>query len=246
MEFEFKRSRIDKFSKGKMIDELEKAAQQFNYIEFGWRDFAKVANISAGPVKKEFGGWKKALFALKTHLNRKGLDLSPRKVPPNQIHSDKEMFNEMEIIWSKLGHRPSRTEWELSKSKIHYNTYKQRFMGWQNACLKFIEYKMGSNVELNEKPKKIVSRVGKKVKMDGLKYHTGDTRSVPLNVRLKVLSRDSFRCAYCGRSPATDVGVELHLDHKVPFSMGGKTTIDNLQTLCQQCNLGKSDSLIGK
>ena len=65
MEFEFKRTRIDKFSKEKMIDELEKAAQQFNYIEFGWRDFAKVANISAGPVKKGFGGWKKALSALR-------------------------------------------------------------------------------------------------------------------------------------------------------------------------------------
>jgi len=60
-------------------------------------------------------------------------------------------------------------------------------------------------------------------------------------IRLQVLNRDSFRCIFCGRSPATEVGVKLHIDHIVPFSKGGKSTLDNLQTLCSDCNLGKSD-----
>jgi 5-methylcytosine-specific restriction endonuclease McrA len=77
------------------------------------------------------------------------------------------------------------------------------------------------------------------------KDKTGSTRTVPLNIRLKVLDRDAYRCILCGRSPAMDIGVRLHIDHKIPFSKGGKSTIDNLQTLCQDCNLGKSDEFIG-
>ena len=43
-----------------------------------------------------------------------GLDLSPRPHAPNRIFSDKELFNEMERIWQKVGQRPSRAEWETS------------------------------------------------------------------------------------------------------------------------------------
>jgi 5-methylcytosine-specific restriction endonuclease McrA len=56
-----------------------------------------------------------------------------------------------------------------------------------------------------------------------------------------VLRRDRFRCVTCGRSPATDLGCVLHVDHVVAFSREGKTREDNLRTLCDDCNLGKSD-----
>lgn len=242
MDFKLQRYRIDKYSREKMLGELEKAAKAFDYIEFGWRDFNKVADVSASPVKKEFGSWKKALAALREHLKKKGLDLSPRTVPPNRIYLDKDMFDEMERIWKQLGHRPSRTEWELSNPKIHYNTYKQRFGGWQNACLRFVEYKMGGDIEIDEGRKEIEGKQDKGRERKELSYKPGDTRSIPVSVRLKVLRRDKFRCVFCGRSPATDIGVKLHLDHIVPFSKGGKSTQDNLQTLCQDCNLGKSDN----
>jgi 5-methylcytosine-specific restriction endonuclease McrA len=55
-----------------------------------------------------------------------------------------------------------------------------------------------------------------------------------------VLRRDGFKCVLCGRSPATEVGCRLQVDHLEPFSKGGKTTIENLRTLCERCNLGKS------
>lgn len=35
----------------------------------------------------------------------------------------------------------------------------------------------------------------------------------------------------------------LDVDHIIPWSKGGETTIENLQTLCSKCNLGKSNIL---
>ncbi|MBE6794863.1 MAG: HNH endonuclease [Ruminococcaceae bacterium] len=59
------------------------------------------------------------------------------------------------------------------------------------------------------------------------------------SLRYDVLTRDGFRCKLCGRE-AND-GVKLEVDHIVPISKGGKTTMSNLQTLCKECNRGKRD-----
>lgn len=66
-------------------------------------------------------------------------------------------------------------------------------------------------------------------------------RNIPKSIRFLVLKRDSFQCQYCGRK-APDV--ELHIDHKVPWSIVKEHKIDNLVTACVDCNLGKSDKLI--
>ena len=68
-----------------------------------------------------------------------------------------------------------------------------------------------------------------------------DRREPGYRLRYKVLMRDRSRCQLCGRSPATDLGCNLQLDHIVPFSRGGKTTFENLRILCAPCNLGKSN-----
>ena len=68
------------------------------------------------------------------------------------------------------------------------------------------------------------------------------SRIISSALRYKVLKRDNFKCCACGASPAKDPSVELHIDHIVPWSKGGGTTLDNLQTLCSLCNIGKGDS----
>ena len=62
-------------------------------------------------------------------------------------------------------------------------------------------------------------------------------------LRTDVLRRDGSRCRMCGASAAD--GATLHIDHIVPVSHGGRTIPDNLQTLCQSCNLGKSNRFVG-
>ena len=61
---------------------------------------------------------------------------------------------------------------------------------------------------------------------------------IPAGLRNEVLRRDQGKCQYCGRSAPE---VVIHFDHIVPLSKGGATTLDNLQLLCEQDNLGKSD-----
>lgn len=63
------------------------------------------------------------------------------------------------------------------------------------------------------------------------------------SVRMDTLKRDGFRCRMCGASAAQ--GTNLHIDHILPISRGGLSTQDNLQTLCETCNLGKGNRFVG-
>jgi hypothetical protein len=155
-------------------------------------------------------------------IQRKRIDTFP----------EEKLFAEMERIWRRLGHRPSRTEWEASDATIHYNTYRLRFDGWVNACVKFIENRMGAPLLSTESAPAVPT------------IPTEAKRQIPLGLRLKVLDRDGYTCIRCGRSPALERGVVLHVDHRKPFARGGKTELTNLQTLCSECNLGKGDEIL--
>ncbi len=57
-------------------------------------------------------------------------------------------------------------------------------------------------------------------------------------MRFSIYARDGYRCRICGRS---DKYAYLEIDHIKPIAKGGKSTYDNLQTLCHRCNKEKSD-----
>lgn len=46
-----------------------------------------------------------------------------------------------------------------------------------------------------------------------------------------VLTRDGFKCAYCGSK-----NERLTMDHILPKSRGGKTTFENCVAACKKCN----------
>lgn len=60
--------------------------------------------------------------------------------------------------------------------------------------------------------------------------------------RHMVFERDNFRCIDCGASP--DIGAVLEVDHTIPISKGGTNEMDNLRTLCLNCNRGKADRIV--
>ena len=55
--------------------------------------------------------------------------------------------------------------------------------------------------------------------------------------RKQIFARDDHKCVDCGSEE------KLEADHKLPWSKGGKTTIDNGQTLCEYHNRSKSDKV---
>lgn len=58
-------------------------------------------------------------------------------------------------------------------------------------------------------------------------------------MRFSIYSRDDYRCRCCGISERY---AQLEIDHIVPIAKGGKSTYENLQTLCHKCNVEKGDS----
>lgn len=64
-------------------------------------------------------------------------------------------------------------------------------------------------------------------------------KQISSRLRVQVLDRDNSTCQLCGAT--LNDGVKLHVDHIIPVSKGGTNDLDNLQTLCEQCNLGKGD-----
>ena len=56
--------------------------------------------------------------------------------------------------------------------------------------------------------------------------------------------RDRFRCVASGRSPAAHLNIELHADHILAVANGGKATLENLPTLCRECNPVKGRTVV--
>lgn len=56
--------------------------------------------------------------------------------------------------------------------------------------------------------------------------------------RINVLTRDGFRCQYCGSQKKAK---ELNYDHVVPRHKGGKTNWLNIVSSCYRCNSKKAN-----
>lgn len=81
-------------------------------------------------------------------------------------------------------------------------------------------------------------------KKSGIYYYVFDGKESHLSVRdfdardkRTVYEKQKGICPLCGKH--FDI-VQMQGDHILPWSKGGKTTLDNLQMLCIDCNLSKS------
>lgn len=199
-------------------------------------EYEKHGRFNYGERTKKYGGWGSLLKVA-------GLEQTPFRTGPKQMYSEKELFEEIERVWIKLGRQPSSTDFEKNEFKYGRNTFLRRFGGWRKALEAFVDY---INSEDDEEKSEIVPEEGAhdKTLIDQKSFKHKTKRDINLRLRFKVMARDHFKCCKCGKSPATDPSVVLHIDHIYPYSKGGETIMENLQTLCSDCNLGKSDLVI--
>ncbi len=199
------------FNDEEVLADLRAVAKQLKKETVGMREYPLYGKFSTKVFRNRFGKWNKALTAAGLKQNK-------------EINITTEMlFDNLEKVWLTLGRQPFYGEMVKSLSKYSTKPYDTRWGGWMKACEAFIKYK-GNSVEFQ--------------KLFNSKSATA-TRSISEKLRLHVYKRDHYACVICGRSPANERGVILHVDHVVPFSLGGKTELDNLRTLCSKCNLGK-------
>jgi len=141
---------------------------------------------------------------------------------------DERLFENLLNLWQYLGRQPRRAELARPPSTISQSPYNRRFGSWTGALTAFAAYANGTDTEAPLAQNASLAR-----------RDTG--REPSLRLRWRVLQRDRFTCCACGASPALRPGIELHVDHIAPWSKGGGTVLENLQTLCSECNLGKSN-----
>ena len=179
--------------------------------------YAEHGKYHEATPQRRFGSWNKAVIAA-------GL-----QVANEQNYDDERLFENMMRVWEHYGRQPRLSELARSPSMISGNTYKRRFDLWMKALEQFVAY--ANSQEMQAPTAKEILR--------------GDRapREVSLRLRFRVLKRDNFSCRACGASPALKPGLSLHVDHIKARSHGGEAIEENLQTLCDACNLGKSNVL---
>jgi HNH endonuclease len=75
------------------------------------------------------------------------------------------------------------------------------------------------------------------------KSAAGQRALMTSKLRNSIKKRDNHTCRYCSVSLAAEPHLLLEVDHVIPLSKGGLSTLENLQTLCWRCNRAKSNKV---
>jgi 5-methylcytosine-specific restriction endonuclease McrA len=201
-----------------LLADLRRVAEGLSQRTVGQKQYRKLGKYDDTTVSRRFGSWNNGLLAA-------GLDMSNEVSIP-----DEKLFENILRLWEYHGRQPRRSELACPPSTISQTPYNRRFGSWTKALRSFVDYANAAETGPLEPPEGDVV---------GIRRRT--SRDPSLRLRFKVFQRDNFSCRQCGRSPATVLGIMLHVDHVIPWSEGGETVFDNLQTLCDACNLGKSN-----
>ena len=200
-----------------LLRDVRDAAMQLKKPALSIKEYDEHGEYSSSAVMRRFGTWNKA-------LKLAGLGVC------NEYYSREDLFSNLEEVWIKKGAQPVRQDMNnRSWSSISSGAYLRAFGRWSEALRAFVKF-VNSEQELEIQASESRMSVPQR-----------DKRDVNLRLRFLVMKRDNFKCCACGASPATDPCVVLHVDHIVPWAEGGRTEMDNLQTLCANCNQGKSN-----
>lgn len=231
------------------FSDLNRVAKMLGLDTVPYDVYKKHGKYSGEHIFHRFGKWNTALQ--KAGLNSTGF--SKDKI------TEQQCYDEIERIWTLLGRQPTTTDIVKEKISLYsIDTFKRRFGSWRKALESFVHYINSENnssdaqIQLAQNNENLIKSTNSSTStpidnQENLVTITPTRHQTPRNVtarlRFMILKRDNFKCCACGASPAKDPSIELHVDHIIPWSKGGETTFENLQTLCSRCNLGKSNVL---
>ena len=204
-------------SNEEILSDIRRAAELAGTTVVSQRLYSEYGQYDPTTASRRFGTWNKAVIAA-------GLEIA------NEINiTDERLFENIMLLWEHYGRQPRRAELSRPPSLISQGAFRRRFHSWMDALTQFVSY---ANAQDARPPSPVEAASG---------HRTG--RDPSLRLRFRVMKRDNFVCCACGASPALTPGLSLHVDHIKAWSRGGETIEENLQTLCEACNLGKSNVL---
>ena len=219
-----------------LLDDLKKTAKGLGQKKLTTEEYNAHGKFSAATLIHRFYSWNKTLL-------KAGLEI-------NRIHSITagELFENLKKVWSTLRRHPLIKNMVKPLSAYSYSVYLRRFGSWRTALAEFIKYiekeKINKRSAKTGHQNEVKSGKKFKQKVTCKKYVKNSHKHVSKSLRFDILKRDKFKCKKCGSSPAVNPKIILHVDHIKPFSKGGMTIPQNLQTLCSDCNYGKGSKLI--
>ena len=182
-------------------------------------------------LQRRFGSWFNVLKKANLEKSRSIINIP-----------EDELFKNIEEIWIKLGKQPKYGEIKKPVSKFSAGTYERRFGSWRKALEKFVQY-INSDIDSEQAENAHLKDICINTITTSdcaIKHKT--KREISDRMRFRIILRDGCTCKKCGRSPLKEMGVELHVDHIIPWSKGGETIPENLETKCEKCNLGKGNA----
>jgi hypothetical protein len=206
------------------------------------------AKLNSNSITREEYSLNGGRFARTTLRNRfqtwnKALELAGLVVVHRYKIPDDELLSNIESVWRHLARQPRVDEMKPPISKFGAATYRYRFGTWRKALEAFISFvnKDEKDADVSDEELSASEVLSAVEPSEVVQTPTRSTRHINWRTRFLVMRRDDFKCRYCGRSPSNNPGLELHIDHVKAWSKDGPTTMDNLRTACNVCNIGKSD-----
>ncbi|MBZ0260559.1 MAG: HNH endonuclease [Hyphomicrobiales bacterium] len=217
--------RTVRISRDMLLNEIQQFFREFKSAP-RVEEISERLNLHKTTIPRKFGKWPDLL---------KEVGLQP--VPLGKRYTNEECLENILKLWTHYGRQPHFHELNRPPSLVGSKAYVLRWGGWRNALKEFVNR---ANTLLPTATKSTTAEtLTPPIADNSSTTFVSSPRSLSLAMRYKILCRDHFRCKICGRSPAKDLGVELHVDHIVPRSSGGENTEENLRVLCFDCNLGK-------
>ena len=225
MKFELRRTARG-LSDEDLLADMRRVAQGLGRDTVTLAEYSEHGCGHSSTIQRRFGSWFNA-------LERAGLQ--PSRSPIGI--ADEALLENLRAVWTELRRQPSYSEMRAPLSRYSAGTYEKRFGSWSDALKTFVQWVNADDASESDAP-----QVPDVATFKSTATPRRTKREISQRMRFRILVHDGFACRACGASPLKTAGTELHVDHVVPWSKGGETIEENLQTKCSRCNLGKGNA----